>query len=169
MPRPDLSRVAHPFHKYIKQVPQDDLLPAIRELGDDCISFMKNIPADKYDYAYAPGKWTLKEVLQHIIDAERIFCFRALSFARKEQQPLPGFEENDYTAASKAASRNWNDLVEEFAIVRKGTEYLFASFDKEQLNADGISNNSPNYVSGLGFIIAGHCQHHLNVIKERYF
>jgi hypothetical protein len=168
MPRPDLSRVAPFYHNYIRQVPHDDALAALHELGNDFINLVKSVPGEKHNYAYAPGKWTLKEVFQHIIDAERIFIYRALCFARKEQQSLPGFEENDYAANSKAANRNWNNMIEEFTLVRKSSEILFRSFDEEQLQTNGISNNNPMYVLGLGFIIPGHCQHHLNIIKERY-
>lgn len=168
MPRPNLSRIGNFFHNYIRQVPQDDVHAAIKELGADFINVLKSVPPDKQEYAYAKGKWTLKEVVQHIIDAERIFIYRALCFARKEQQSLPGFEENEYAANSKANSRNWNDLIEEFTFVRKSTEILYQSFDREQLESDGLANSKPMYVLGLGFIIAGHCQHHLNIIKERY-
>lgn len=168
MSKPDLSRVAKFYHGYIGQVKQDDPVAALTELGNEFVSFLKSVPADKHDYAYAEGKWTIKEVVQHIIDAERIFIYRALCFARKEPQSLPGFEENDYAANSRASDRNWNDLAEEFTIVRKSSEILFKSFDKEQLESAGLANNNPMYVLALGFIIAGHCQHHLNVTKERY-
>ena len=168
MPRPDLSRVASYFHNYINQVPQDDVNVAIHELGNDFLKLMGSIPADKQDYAYAPGKWTLREAFQHIIDTERVMSYRALCFARKEQQNLPGFDENDYAENSKASNRKWKDMMDEFASIRKATEQLFASFDKEQLESGGIANNKPMYVLSLGFIIAGHCQHHVNIIKDRY-
>jgi DinB superfamily len=168
MPRPDLNRVASFFQNYINQVRQDDLLPALRELGNDFISLVKTIPASKHDHAYAEGKWTLRELFQHIIDTERILSYRALCFARKETQSLPGFDENTYAASSKAANRSWNDMIEEFSIVRKASEYLFASFDHEQLESGGKANNKPMYVLGLGFVVAGHCQHHVNIIKEKY-
>lgn len=168
MPRPDLSRVPASFHRYINQVTQKDVLKAINKQGKDFIKLLKSVPKDKYEYAYAADKWTLKEVIQHIIDAERIFAYRALCIARKETQSLPGFEENDYAANSKANQRDWDDLVEEFKLVRKTSTYLFSSFDEEQLETNGLSNNNPIYVLGLGFIIPGHCQHHLNIIKERY-
>ena len=168
MPRPDLQRVPSFFLNYINKVPQDDLMQAIRDLGNDFVALVKAIPASKHEYAYAPGKWTLKEVFQHIIDAERVFAYRGLCIARKETQSLPGFDENIYADNSKANSRKWNDLVEEFILVRKASEYLFASFDNEQLESNGISNNNSMYVLGIGFILAGHCQHHLDIIKERY-
>jgi hypothetical protein len=168
MPRPDLSRISSFYHNYIRQVPHDEMMPALRELGTGFIDMVKTIPANKHDYAYAEGKWTLKEMFQHILDTERILCYRALCFARKEMQSLPGFDEDSYALNSRAANRSWNDMVEEFIIVRKASEYLFASFDKEQLEYEGLANKSPLYVMGLGFIVAGHCQHHLNIIKERY-
>lgn len=168
MPRPDLTRVPAFYHNYINQVSHDDLKQALPALGDDFISLVQSIPPAKHDYVYAAGKWTLKEVFQHIIDTERIMAYRALCIARKEKQSLPGFEENDYAVNSKASSRSWDDMVEEFNLVRQSSGYLFASFDEEQLHTGGISNNKPIYVLGLGFIIAGHCQHHLNIIRERY-
>lgn len=168
MARPDLSRVPEWFHRYIAQVEGDDLLPELTQQQSSFIQFLENLPADKRDYRYGPDKWTIKEVLQHIIDTERVFDYRALCIARGEQQSLPGFDENEYAANSKAQKRNWNDMLEEFKAVRRSTEIMFASFDNEQLEAAGISNKNPIYVLAIGFIIAGHVTHHLNVIKERY-
>jgi hypothetical protein len=168
MPRPDLSRVASFYHNYIRQVPHSDLMKALTELGEAFITQMEAIPSSKYDFAYSEGKWTLRELFQHVIDTERILGFRALCIARKEAQSLPGFEEKDYAANSKAGNRNWNDMIGEFRVLRKSSEYMFASFDEEQLENSGIANNSPLYVLGIGFIVAGHCQHHLNIVKERY-
>ena len=132
------------------------------------MNFFDTIPESKHDHAYAVGKWTLKEMLQHIIDAERVFTYRCLSFSRKDKQELPGFEENEWASASNAASRNWTDLIEEFKAVRKATEYLFASFNEEQLNSSGIVNKNSIYVLALGFICVGHCNHHRTIIEERY-
>ncbi|MDP9229162.1 MAG: DinB family protein [Bacteroidota bacterium] len=168
MPRPDLSRVPAFYHNYINHVQGDDLMPALRNETIEFVRFLKNIPSEKLDYRYAEGKWSIKEILQHIIDAERIFCYRSLRFARKDETPLPGFDENTYAANAKADTRNWNDLVEEFSAVRKATELLYASFDDEQLNAEGMSNNHSNYVLAFGFISVGHCIHHRKVIEERY-
>ena len=168
MSRPDLTRVQAPFHRYIEQAPQKDVVKSINKQGKEFIKLIKSIPSDKYEYAYDKGKWTLKEVLQHIIDAERIFAYRALCIARKEAQSLPGFDENDYAANSRANSREWDDLAEEFKLVRKTSLYLFRSFDNEQLETNGLSNGNPIYVLALGFIIPGHCQHHARIIKERY-
>lgn len=168
MPRPDLSRIAPFYHNYIRQVPHDNLPAALHELGNSFLNLVENIPVARHDYAYAAGKWTLKELFQHVIDTERILSYRALCIARGETQSLPGFDENAYAAHSKAGQRNWGDMREEFRLVRKASEYLFRSFDEEQLDTTGTANSSPVYVLGLGFIIAGHCQHHLNIMKERY-
>jgi hypothetical protein len=166
--RPDLSRVPSFYHNYISLVPQDDLLEAFNVQTPAFIQFIENIPPDKYDYRYAAAKWTVKEVLQHIIDAERVFSYRALCFARKDPTFLPGFDENLYADNAKADKRDWNNLVEESNTVRMASEYLFASFDDDQLDATGTSNNNSIYVLGVGFIVVGHSLHHLKVIKERY-
>lgn len=166
--RLDLSRIPTFYHNYIKHVAEDDLFESFKNQSGLFIEFLESIPEEKHNYKYAEGKWTLKEVLQHLIDAERIFCYRALHFARKDPIPLPGFEENDYAEHSKASQRNWQDLIEEFKAVRKSTEYLFGSFDEEQLDSSGFANDNSNYVLGIGFIVIGHSLHHKNIIKERY-
>ena len=168
MARPDLSRVPEWFHGYIAQVEGDNLLPALTQQHSTFVQFLENLPVEKREYRYGQDKWTIKEVLQHIIDAERVFAYRALCIARGEQQSLPGFDENEYAARSKAQMRNWDDMLEEFKAVRRSTEILFSSFDNEQLETAGISNGKQVYVLGIGFIIAGHLTHHLNIIKERY-
>ncbi|HEY6503077.1 MAG TPA: DinB family protein [Chitinophagaceae bacterium] len=166
--RPDLSRVPKFYHNYISHVPQNDLAEAFKIQTPAFIQFIDSIPPDKYDYRYADGKWTVKEVLQHIIDGERIFSYRALCFARGDKTPLPGFDENLYADNSKAAARDWKSMSEEFKVVRKASEYLFNSFDDDQLDATGTSNNNPVYVLGIGFIVVGHSLHHMNIIRERY-
>lgn len=168
MPRPDLSRVPEWYHRYINQVQENELIEALEKQASSVIPFLENIPVVKRDYRYAEGKWNIKEVLQHIIDAERIFAYRALCFARKEATPLPGFDENSYADNSKAAKRDWNDLMEEFKIVRRSTQILFGSFDDEQMETTGTASGNLIYVMAIGFIIAGHLNHHVTIIKERY-
>lgn len=166
--RPDLSRVPSFYHNYISQVPEDDLMEAFRKETSAFIEFIKDIPTSKLDYRYADGKWTVKEVLQHIIDAERVFAYRALRFARKDPTFLPGFDENTFADNARADKRDWNNLVEEFKAVRSASEYLFASFDNDQLQATGTANNNSIYVLGIGFIVVGHSLHHMRILKERY-
>ncbi len=168
MPRPDLSRVPEWYHRYIAQVVGDDLMPVLKKQSISFSEFLLQLPVEKRDYRYGPGKWTIKEVLQHILDAERVFAYRALCIARGEQQPLPGFDENSYAEHSRAEARKWEDLLEEFRVTRRSTEILFASFDESQLEAAGTASGKPVYVRGIGFVIAGHLEHHLNIIKERY-
>ena len=166
--RPDLTRVPAFYHNYIKHVTTDDLIPAIQKNTAEMLQLFHSIPTGKQNYRYAEGKWTIKELLLHLIDAERIFSYRALRFARKDDTPLPGFEENDYVKNAKTHNRQWEDLIEEFKAVRRSTEILFASFDEDQLEASGVSNNNSIYVRAIGFIIPGHCSHHKKVIEERY-
>lgn len=168
MARPDLSRVPEWYHRYINEVQENELMEALEKQASSIIPFLEGIPIAKRDYKYAEGKWTIKEVLQHIIDAERVFAYRALCFARKDATPLPGFDENSYADNSKAAKREWNELMEEFKIVRQSTQILFGSFDDDQLETTGTASGKPVYVMAIGFIITGHLNHHVAIIKERY-
>ena len=168
MPRPDLSRVPEFYHGYISKVKENDLMSALQNSTSELFSLLKAIPEEKHDYRYAEGKWTIKEVVQHMLDGERVFTYRALRFARKDDTALPGFDENLFAQTAKADKRNWNDMVEEFTALRKSTEAMFASFDNEQLEQTGIASENSIYVLGICFIVAGHVNHHCQVIKERY-
>jgi hypothetical protein len=130
--------------------------------------FFESISEELSERKYAEGKWTIKEVLQHIIDAERVFAYRALCFARKEEHPLPSFDENNYAVNSNANDRDWRGLVAEFSTVRKSTEYLFNSFSKEAVDTIGRASDYTIGVSTLGFVIVGHVNHHIRIIQERY-
>ena len=168
MSQPDLSRIPAFYHGYISLVKEDDLSSAFRMQETVIKEFLSAIPADKHEYQYAPGKWTLKEILQHLIDAERVFGYRALSFARNDSASLPGFDENEYVKESLANKREWDALVNELLTVRKSNELLYNSLNEEQLNRSGIANNSSNYVLGWGYISIGHIAHHIQVMKQRY-
>lgn len=168
MPRPDLNAVPQFYHKYILQTTEDDALQAIEANGERAVTFLQNVDEDKWALRYAEGKWSIKEVVQHLIDAERIFSYRALCIARGERASLPGFDENSYAANSKAGNRRKDELISEFETLRQSTVQLFASFDDEQLKSTGIANNNSVSVNGIGFIIPGHVEHHLNILEERY-
>ena len=168
MLRPDLSTIPTFYHTYVKLVQEDDVNEALSSNTEKTVSFLQSIPEEKWSYRYTEGKWSIKELVQHVIDAERIFSYRALCFARKEKNSLPAFDENSYAAASKAGNRSSKDLIDEFTAVRKATEMLFRSFDEEQLQSTGVANNNRVPVIGIGFIIAGHVQHHLNFLQDRY-
>jgi hypothetical protein len=123
---------------------------------------------DKADYAYAPGKWTIKEMFGHIIDTERIMVFRLTSFARGEKEALPGFDEDSYVANAHFNDRSLESLCEEFIWLRKSNLLLIKSLSEEELNRTGIANGNQISVRALVFILAGHVMHHKNVIVERY-
>lgn len=168
MPKPSLTSYAAYFQHYVDQVPENDLIPAFKNQTAGIQEFLSSITEEKSAYAYAEGKWSIKELLQHVIDTERIFSYRALCFARGEKINLPGFEENEYAANSHANSRTWISLIHEFVAVRKATELLFESFSEDVVNNAGLSNNNPNTVASLGFITVGHYYHHKKILMERY-
>lgn len=153
---------------YLSFVKADTVADALREYPQTILEFFKSIPSDKVSYRYAPDKWSIKEMLQHIIDAERIFAYRALRIARYDKTPLPGFDEKTYAEAVNADRRTWEDLLLEFETVRKSTDLLLQSFTEDQLQQSGITNNEPNTVTALSFLIYGHILHHINILKTRY-
>lgn len=168
MPKPSPTGYPVYYQRYIDQVPEEDLFTAFDKQLPVIGSFLASVNEEKSAYAYAEGKWTIKELLQHVIDAERIFDYRALSFARKETKALPGWEENDYAANSNANGRTWKSLVDEYLSLRTSTESLFKSFTSEALAAGGTANNNPITVASIGFIIVGHFYHHKKIMEERY-
>jgi len=168
MPRPNIDDYPIYFDRYISQVPDDDLEQAIKNQSQILPDFLYSISEEKSLYAYAEGKWSLREVLQHLIDAERIFNYRALCIARKETVSLPGFDENTYAANSNGNARTWKSLVDEFMHVRAATDDLYLSFTEEMLWQKGLSNNNVATPLSFGFITVGHCYHHKKVIEERY-
>ncbi len=156
------------FEKYINLVKEDDLMQSFKNQVPEIEKTLSLIDEEKAGKAYAEGKWTLKELLQHIIDTDRIFNYRALCFARKETTSLPSFDENLYAENSNANARTWKSLCSEYFNLRRSTEDLFESFTEDMLQTKGIASNNPISVISIGFIIAGHAYHHLNIIKERY-
>ena len=134
----------------------------------DFIKFVQNIPLEKFDYRYAEGKWTIKDIIQHIIDAERIFSYRALRISRNDKTPLSGFEENEFVKNTNANNRNIQELLTEFSAVRHSNLFLFKSFSQEQLTRMGVVSDNEVSVRALGFLILGHQKHHQKVFQERY-
>lgn len=151
---------------YISKVEGDifDVLESQIQIVADL--FIRN--ADKENYAYANGKWTLKEMLGHIIDTERILVYRLTCFARNEQQALPGFDEDEYVLNADFANRDLEDLVNEFIALRKANMYLFKSLSFDELNRKGTASGREINVKSILFIVAGHVVHHVGVLKERY-
>jgi hypothetical protein len=168
MPAPDLARIPHWYHKYIQMIEGDDLLLLMEQQLSSFIGFLRDIPASKRHYRYAEGKWSISDLVQHLIDGERIFAYRALRFARKDETDLPGFEENDYAENANADKRNWDDLLDEFTSLRRSNLAMFASFDEQALEREGTANGNRIYVRGIGFVMIGHVSHHEAILRERY-
>lgn len=168
MARPQPNDYAAYYGTYISKANGDSVKEIINTYSEPMMQFYTSLPEDKADYAYADGKWTIKELLLHIIDAERIFSYRALRIARQDKTALPGFDENAYAPVSKAAERSLQSLKDEFAAVRKATDILISTFDEEQLSQTGTASNNPVTANAIAFIIFGHMLHHKQVIEERY-
>ncbi len=166
--KPDIADYPPPFHRYISIVKESTIPEALKAQYMPALNLLQSITEQRSSFAYAPGKWTIKQMMQHIIDAERIFCYRGLCIARGEQQNLPGFDENEYADSSNADVRKWNDLLNEFVSVRNSTKILYKTFTDDMLNTRGISNGHPVTVNSFGFITVGHLQHHLAILEERY-
>ncbi|RAJ00277.1 DinB family protein [Chitinophaga skermanii] len=169
MSRPLATDYAPYADAYVSKVPGEELLPAFKSLTEEYIAFLASIPAEKIGYAYGTGKWTIVQVLQHVIDTERIFCYRALRFARMDTTPLAGFEEDDYANAARVVVADWPSLVEEFKSVRHASIAFFARLNEEELERRGVASNHPVSVKALGYLILGHAIHHQKVIEQRYF
>ncbi|HEX2534251.1 MAG TPA: DinB family protein [Chitinophagaceae bacterium] len=168
MPSIDFSRIGPFFHNYMRMVGTEDLAEALRIHEEALSSFLTSLPAEKWDYRYAEGKWTIRELVQHIIDAERIFAYRALCIARNDQTAFPPFEENDYVVYSEANRRSAEELLAELLVVQRSTILLFRSFSEEQLERNGTVSGGVAYVRGLAFVTVGHALHHRQILEERY-
>lgn len=168
MPKPSPTTYPEYFHRYISQVEEDDLKTAFKNQSAPAEAYLQTITEEQSLRRYAEGKWSIKEVLQHIIDAERVFTYRAMCFARGEQNILPSFDENIYADNSHADARSWKELITEFAATRKSSEYLFNSFTNDMMNKIGKASNYSISVAALGFVTVGHVTHHLRIIQERY-
>lgn len=169
IPKPKEGEFAPYASMYINLLPDDGrVLNHMKDNLKKTKDFILSIPEEKLSYRYAQGKWTIKEILLHLSDLERIFAYRALRFARNDAKELPGFEQDDYAAASNANARNIKSILKEFATVRQATLTLFNSFDRKALQRAGVSNGHTMSVRAAAYDIAGHEIHHINLIKEKY-
>ena len=163
-----VKEYAEYFFPYISVLGEVTLIEELEISLHEFIRFVQNIPMDKFDYRYAEGKWTIKEIIQHVIDTERIFAYRALRISRNDQTPLPGFDENNYINNTEANNRGLQDLLTELSAVRHSNIFLFKSFSEQQLQRTGIASNAGISVRAIGFIMIGHQKHHQKVFQERY-
>lgn len=168
MARPQQGEYGAFYQTYIDKTKSDSVKSLIENNSSALAHFVMNLPESKADHAYAEGKWTIKDLLQHMIDTERIMVYRALTIARNDKFNLPGFDESNYAIAAKASTRTLQSLKEEFAAVRKSTDLFLLSLSEEQLQQKGIANNNPITVNSLVYIIYGHALHHMQIIEERY-
>ena len=168
MKKSDINPMPEYWERYINLVPDVELPQAL----DDSIRQLENLNRDALGpvagKTYSPGKWTIKDIIQHLIDGERVMCFRALLFARRDAAIPPPFEQDDFAVNAVANRRSFDDLIDELINVRRATKSMFDSFDDEMLRARGMNWEVEVSVLEMGFLMVGHQIHHFNVIAERY-
>lgn len=166
--RPDASEYAPYYEKYISLVPAGEVVDTLSEQLDDMLALLRGLSETQGDSRYAPDKWSVKEVVGHMLDTERIFGYRALRFARNDETPLPGFEQDDYVRAADFGRRTLAELADEFEHVRRANISLLRALDAEAWLRRGAANNNAVSVRGLAYIMAGHVMHHVQIIRTRY-
>jgi len=158
-----------PFHEtYIGKVGDGNIIDILQSQQANTYAFLKSIPADKANYAYADGKWTVKQCIGHMTDTEKIMTYRALRFARNDDTPLPGFDQDEYILNSRHNDFELADLIEEFKLTRQANMYFFKSLNAEEKQRFGLASGNRVTVNALLYVIAGHELHHLQLFKDRY-
>ena len=165
---PDLNTIPEFYRNYIQSVLDADYLDLLGNVYDDAIAILDDISEKKANYAYAEGKWSIKDILQHIIDSERIFTYRMVAISRGEKQAISGYDHNEYVSCAKAKNRSFASLLKEYKNLHQSTNDLIASFSNEMLQMTGNSNGSNIKVIDLIYINGGHQKHHIKILKERY-
>ncbi len=166
--RPEVSEFPTSHAPYVNEVPDGDILETLRRQGEEIKGMLGSLPESMGGHRYAPGKWSIRELLGHVNDAEKCFEHRAFRFSRGDASPLPGFDEDAYVAASRFDLRTLADLGDEFAHLRAATLATLSHLSTEAWDRRGIANGKECSVRALAFVIAGHAQHHLRVLRERY-
>jgi hypothetical protein len=166
--RPERSEAADYYWTYIDQVPGGDIIATLDRQSNDVQSLCRDISNQRSLHRYAPGKWSIREVLSHVSDTERVFVFRALWFARGFSDPLPGFDQNIAVPAARADDRSWTAHVEDFRAVRAATLTLFRGLSADRWSCRGTASGVEFSVRALAFITAGHAAHHMRIVRERY-
>ena len=166
--KPDETEYVPYFGKYVSLVPEGDILAVLSDQMEETLALLRSIPESRAGHRYAPDKWSIKELVGHLIDSERIFSYRALCFARDDKTPLPGFEQNDYVRGGAFDDQPLSELAAEFAIVRQATLHLFRHLSEPAWTRRGLANDSEASVRALAHIIAGHELHHRAVLRDKY-
>lgn len=168
MNRPTTEEYPSYFEPYLTLVKGNSIAAVFSLHQESILAFIRSIPAEKASYAYAPNKWTVKQVLQHIIDAERVFVYRAMRFCRKDNTPLEAFDENSYAVNDGSEMRTLYSLQSELEFLQRSTDIFLGSLSDEQLACKGMANGNPVTVNALAYFIYGHKLHHINVLRTRY-
>jgi hypothetical protein len=166
--RPDPDEYNEYFRRYVSCVPDEDLMAFLTRQAAHVEARLALVPADRESFRYEPGKWSIREVIGHVTDTERVFSFRLLHFARRDPATLPGMDQDVFMAGSRFDERPLDSITAEFVAVRAATIALVASLKPEDADRVGVASGFPFTVRALAWIIAGHAQHHLNVLAERY-
>lgn len=166
--RPDVSEYPTSHAVYVQGAPEGDILETLRRQGDEVRTLLASLPESIGGHRYAPGKWSVREVIGHLLDAEKCFEHRAFRFSRGDASPLPGFDEDSYVAASRYDLRTLSDLAAEFTTLRAATLFTLQDLAPEAWDRRGMANGKETTVRALAFVIAGHASHHLKVLRERY-
>jgi len=168
MTRPQTTEAAEYYFTYIDLITSDDVVPAMKDQLGQTVRFLEGISEEQSLKSYAPGKWTIREILNHVNDGERVFLGRAFWFARGFQDALPSFDQNVAVQHANANDTSWATLIEEFQTVRAATISFFDSLPAEAWSRSGVASDNPVTVRALAYIIAGHLAHHVNVLRARY-
>jgi DinB superfamily len=166
--RPEKSEYAPYYEGYVSSIKESEVVAVLRGQIDEIESTAKNIPESIGDYAYETGKWTIKQLLGHLIDGERVFAYRALRFSRRDNAPLEGFDQDPYVLNGNFESRTVADLVEELILLRKANCIFFGALPTDAWDIVGVASNAEVSVRGIAYIMAGHVRHHLTVLNTRY-
>lgn len=166
--RPDPAEYAPYFQRYLELVPEDDIVNALETQMGLTSSILRSVDEERSNFRYAPGKWTIKQVVGHMGDTERILAFRALAISRGETNPLPGFDEDSYVRGADFDSWPFPDLADSLVIVRRANVLMFRHLSGDAWERRGVANQNPTSVRGLAFTILGHERHHLRVLREKY-
>ena len=166
--RPEKDEFAPYYLPYVNSVPEGDIFSTLTKQLEDTVLLLKNVTEEQGKFRYAPGKWSIKEVIGHMTDTERIMAYRLMCIARGETVSLPGFDESQYVANSSFNDQSFEQLLEHFSAVRKSTIVLMKSLNDDAWLRKGLANNTGVTVRGIAYIIAGHAMHHCQIIKERY-
>ena len=168
MPRPSPNEYPAFYGTYVHLVSEEDIVAAMQASLERLDSDLAAIPLAMQDHSYAVGKWTVRQLIQHAVDTERVFSYRALCIARGEGQPLPGFDEIAYAAKAKVAHRTLEEMTREFLTLRRSNVSMFKGFTEEMLNSNGTVAGKPVTVLAVGYMLIGHWKHHAAILRERY-